>query len=561
MDIKNIKKIDLLLGIIVIIFFFWILLKYTVNIPVNDDYGVLDNFNKLICSNSFSEKLKFLFAQHNEHRIVYDRLWFLISYKINSQINFNLLSFVGNLSLLGIFLLLRKRTLIFKDNYFILFPLSVLIFNLSFHENITFPMASLANFTVILFSLLSIYYLTLEEKKAKNILFSLIFFLFAVYTQAGGLFVLPTALVLLFLRKEYKTMLYFAIVGFLICLIYFIGYEKPFNSPSIIQSISSYNINSLLYTITFLGNAFANNLIYTNNASVSILVSSIVGAIFLLIYFYQLKCKYYNRNAFNFSVMTLVIVLSIITGITRSGLGLETAISSRYRIISVLFFISVLILLFEFIKLKKINGLKINGLIVLFTVFYFFNYSYSQEQYLYFREKQSIKGVVNYYSGNHKLLNGFQQDYYKQVLEKSNEEETYYLPLKEEIDQNLPLSSPINIKTTNLESTSLNVTIDEVTKLYDSYYIEGWAFIDDIETLNQKVYIGLNNNNNYTFFNTKQVNRYDLNPYFKKNYLKRGGFFARIKLENINQGLNKITVFVENTGTKKMIETDKDITN
>jgi hypothetical protein len=82
-------------------FFSGFFFKYTVNVPINDDYDVLDKFNKMVSSDSIIEQIKLLFAQHNEHRIVYDRIWFLISYKINNQVNFNLLSLVGKFITFG----------------------------------------------------------------------------------------------------------------------------------------------------------------------------------------------------------------------------------------------------------------------------------------------------------------------------------------------------------------------------------------------------------------------------------------------------------------------------
>jgi len=210
--ISDFRKVDFFLSIAIVVFFFWIFFKYTVNVPINDDYSVLDNFNGLLNADSFVEKFKLLFAQHNEHRIVYDRIWFLISYYMNNQINFDLLSLVGNLSLLGLFLLFAKRVSL-SHEYMVLFPIAVLLFNLTFWENITFSMAGLSNFTVVLFSLLSLSFLTTKKLTTKRFSLAIAFCFLAICTQGGGLFVIPVSLLILFLQKDYTRLKNYAAIG------------------------------------------------------------------------------------------------------------------------------------------------------------------------------------------------------------------------------------------------------------------------------------------------------------------------------------------------------------
>ena len=175
---ESIWKIDLILALTVAVYFFYIFFKYTVNIPLNDDYDVISNFNDILEANTLTDKIKLFYLQHNEHRILYDKFWFYISYWISSEgLNFNFLSFIGNLSLVALvafyYLKLRKE----YSNYFVLFPLSVLLLNLAFWENITFSMACLSNFTFVLFALLSLHYITKQETGNKDLFFSVLFLL------------------------------------------------------------------------------------------------------------------------------------------------------------------------------------------------------------------------------------------------------------------------------------------------------------------------------------------------------------------------------------------------
>lgn len=566
---SKIRIVDLVLSLAIVVFFFWIFFKYTVDVPINDDYNVLENFNKIVSSDSFFEKIKLFFAQHNEHRIVYDRIWFFISYKINNQVNFNLLAFIGNLSLVGLLYLFIKRGLIYNNNYFVFFPIAILLFNLTFYENITFPMAALSNFTVVLFSLLSLNFLVAKELTNKRFLLAITFCLFAIYTQGGGVFVIPVSLLILFLRKDYKRLGYFAIIGVLVYSLYFIGYEQPINSPSILSTLINFKVRSLLYSLAFLGSAFSFSFYHTVNITEAdsfhkiindtLMLNSIVGFVFISFYIYQFKNKYYDKNPFNFSIMSLVILISIVSGLTRAQLGIETAFAPRYRILSAVFLITVFIKMIEYAQSKKITALKTNSLIIFFSVLYFLNFSYSQEEYFYDRKKQTLKGVINYYSGNHKLLNGFEQDLYKTVLENSSKMGTYFLLSKKELQKSIPYARAKYVNINGLDANQLNQNVEEMTNLYDSTYIEGWAYIEGQNTNNQIVYIGISNQKGTVFYETQSVDRYDLNSYFGKSNLEKGGYYARIKSEYLTLGDNKISVYVENNDIIKLIQTDKTI--
>jgi hypothetical protein len=149
------KIIPISLIIIPLITFFGMFFYYTVNAPINNDYqAILDFINKIIATDSYSEKMKLIFSQHNEHRIVYDRIWTIISYKLQNNVNFNFLAFIGNLSLLGIAIIFYKRYSLLQKPLLLFVPITVLLFNITLWENITFAMAALSNFTVYLFILI-----------------------------------------------------------------------------------------------------------------------------------------------------------------------------------------------------------------------------------------------------------------------------------------------------------------------------------------------------------------------------------------------------------------------
>lgn len=556
----KIEKTFIYIGVLLpILIFFGLFFYYTVDIPINDDYSaILDFTNKIISTDSISEKIKIFFSQHNEHRIVYDRFWTLISYKIHKQLDLNFLALIGNLSLIPIFFIFGKKAL--KDqkqrNLIYLIPISVLIFNISFHENMTFAMATLSNFTVFVFSILSINFLTKDTLTQKMFILSIVFLILALLSQGGGMFIIPISISLLVYKKQKKYLLIYIGISVLLIALYFYGYEKPPNSPSIIETILYFKIRALLFSFAFLGNAFNYYLIYTNDQSESIGITTIIGVLLFMFFLYTIKSKYYKKNLFAFSIMALIVVASFATGLTRSQLGLETAGASRYRINGVIFLLGVLLWCVDNLDYKFRKAT-----IISLSILYLFFIGLNQYEFLSFRKKQSLLGALHYHSGDYTKLNGFEQELYKRVLTESAKKETYFLPSLTDLEKYFPFSKRESNFDGKIDAENTKNSIDQISKVDKSYLIEGWVFLEGKATKNQKVSICLQNQNQSAtaFFSTIQVPKYDLNPYFKKFGLRDGGFIARIPERYIKDGESTIIIKLEVEGKTKTIITDKKI--
>lgn len=556
------SNLDLILALSVVVYFFVIFFKYTVNIPINDDYDVINNFNDIINQSSAVEKVKLFFLQHNEHRILYDKLWFYIVYWFNPEgLDFNILSFIGTLSLVGIvafyFFKLKKN----YSDYILLFPVSVFIINLALWENITFSMAGLSNFTFLLFAILSIHFITQENLNSKKMGFSLLFFFFSIMSQGGGVFVFPVGLMVLFLRKNKIDFLKYFISGTLIIFIYFLDYQKH-PSPSLSQVFTNL-FEHFKFFIAFLGSAISNYHFFPDNIDEAFLRSSILGFLFFVFYIYLLVSRYFKKNLFNFSIFTLVILISFVTAITRLNQGIHTAVSSRYRLLSVLFLVSLFIFLIEFAKRKKLNIKLVNSVVFLLSVTYLFlfNFNYQNKSLMHHRQASLSLGMLYYFSGDNSQINSLNKNLSEKVLKESKDFETFVISEekinkyysfadKEEFDFNFPDNSSITISS----------NIEKIKQLKDSYYIEGFAFLDNSsDTEDQEVYLVLYNNSSSKVFKTTPELKPGLSNYFKRKNLDNGGFRVRIKNGDIGQGTNQIGLIVVNGNQKKLIKTDKNI--
>ena len=555
--IKNIKTLDLIFGLLILSYFFFVFFKYSVNIPINDDYDVINNFNDLLNAETFNDKIRLFYLQHNEHRILYDKLWFYISYIFNPDgLNFNFLSFIGNLSLIAIFIFYYKKLNYFSE-YLIIFPLSVFLFNLTFWENLTFSMATLSNLTFLFFALVSLNYLTKNENNNRNLLLTSTFFFLSIMTQGGGVFLFPVGLIILFIKKDKVYFFKYFALSIFIILFYFFDYTKH-PSPKLFDVLAN-SFEHFKFYLSFLGSAIANYHFFPDNSEQAFVRSVVLGSILTFFYFVTIIKKYYMKNLFNFSVMTLLILISIVTSITRLNQGINTSFSSRYRLISIIFIISVFIYLLEYSKSKNINPKYTNVFIIALSSFYLFTYNFNSvnESLLEFRKKASLFGGLIFFSNDNSKLNTINTNFSADVLNKSYQMESFILN-EEMINNYYKFANKEEVKENDV-SLSLSSNIEKIIKLKDSYYIEGFAFINNFDTKKQKVYLKLINNGNEISFLTIKEEKPGLSDFFKSKDLDSGGFSVRIKNEDIQSGKNEIILFVENQNKVRSFKTDKEI--
>lgn len=556
----SVKQILIKLFVILpIIVFFTLFYKYTVDFPINDDYGVTLGFlNDFLNADTINGKISSLLEQCNEHRIVYDKIWTIVSYKLFGLVNFNFLSLIGNLSLVFIFYIFYKEFKKLKLSLLLLIPFTVLIFNISFWENMTYPMATMSNFTVFVFSILSLRYITIFEKNNNTEFYLSILFLFCgLFTQGSAILVVPLSVAILIYHKRYKNLLIYLIICSIILGIYFFSYGYQRQEHDFLTSLVENKFLIIKYICAFLGSAFNYYTAGSNNTAESLLLTTIIGGLLFIVYAYILFSKYYKKNLFIFSVISLIILIATVTAISRSQLGIETASSSRYRINSVIFIVGIFYWFIETFKpTKKISII----LILLPTVYYFFYVSYRQEEYLSIRKKEVLTGILNYYSGRPEKLSG-DSNYLNQrieILNRSNEEEIYFMPTRGSLEDYFPYSKEVNVKQEFVNSSKMGFSVDNVSNIFDGYIIDGWGFINEKPTKNQTILIGLKDINSKTkFFTTKQTDRFDLNTYFKKDNLQQSGFIARINYSSIEKGTYSIIVKIISEDESETIETDK----
>lgn len=363
--------------------FYLTIFVFAVNIPYWDDYDAILGFINNYLESNFKNKVTLILSQHNEHRIVFTRVITLLTYYLTNKINFKLLTFIGNISLIGLLLVLLKSFMFSKNKFLYFLPAIFLLFQPQYWGTIYFAMASLSNLYVLFFVFLSLYLLT--KQSIKCFLFSLLSSIFATFTSGNGMLVFFVGLVPLIYQKRYKEIILWMLVGIGCVSFYFYGYIKPSQHPGIVASIFATPAHTIIYYFSYLGLCLLDF-----SWKAAYLIPLFLGILFFLHFIYLIKTKYYKKNIVITSFLLFLFLTGAVVSLSRSGF--EQGLPSRYKIVSVLFLILFYFSIMEIMPHKIIN--RIFPILLVFS--FFFNlFSYHKNfDYIILQKKYLIEGLT-----------------------------------------------------------------------------------------------------------------------------------------------------------------------
>lgn len=321
----------IVLGIIPVIWYFCLLNEYAVNVPKWDDHGLRAFLDRVLHATSVPDFLHAFWRQHNEHRIVFDRLLAFFDYAVAGKLNFVHLMWAGSLTLVGLLIIWWKAV---RGSFSIawLLPLPYLLFTLSQWENMYWGMAAAQNFGVVFFSAWAIYFLTIRRKLVPALLAALL----ATMTSANGLIVWPILAVLWFLQGATGKGIATAVAGAMSWALYFYGFVKV---PQPTQPVESVVGSFLKAVVLFLGSAFqplypARSLwlVWAGGIGVTVLALGVVGLLLLCIR----KKEAQPVDYFLLGILAYIAGTTVVVATGRMGFDDAVFLTSRYKIYSVL---------------------------------------------------------------------------------------------------------------------------------------------------------------------------------------------------------------------------------
>jgi hypothetical protein len=335
-----------------VLFYFFNVFHFAQNVPVTDDYESILNFmNTYFRSESFNEKIQMLFSSYNQHRLLLLRLSCLALYELNGFLDLRILNYIGNLTMLILFLLILK-SVDRKMDWKILLPVSYLLFVFIYWDLIFLPMICTSMY-VIPFSLLTIFFYI-----RKRYTLFVFFFLIALFSNGSGIFSLFTVtLYVLFLERNWlKFSLLFAL--FLLLFAWYAGGASSAHTGTLFSIHAIIQITGCFFA--FLGAVFQ----LPGYDGVAIVFGIILFAYFL----WMVKVKYYQHNTVVFFFMVFVLLTATVVALNRYQLGIENAVSPRYKLYSLLLLIFSYVSFIE-LFVSKINK-KISVAFVVLSVFF-----------------------------------------------------------------------------------------------------------------------------------------------------------------------------------------------
>jgi hypothetical protein len=334
--------------------FYLVVLRYTINVPLLDDFGSILSFStEFARTHGLLNKLFLLMTrQYNDYKLVSENSVAALGVTIFGKINFTVLQVFGDLFviLIGLSLyLLCKEMFADRDSkeaqwatLITFLPVPYLIFQLNYWWTLNFAMAGLQHLPVVAFALLGIW--CLSKASFRIFLAACIFFVLGVFSNANGLLLAPIGAAMLLQSGRRGRAMAWCAISIAVTGIYFYRYHSYHVSGPLLDLPSQVSIP---FTLSFLGSAFA---LFSPNYRVSLLF----GGLMLAVLAVSLSTKAARRENLVILYSALFIVLTAVgVSAIRSRLGLAESLAYHYRIYS-----DVLIALCYLVVAEKMSSAR-----------------------------------------------------------------------------------------------------------------------------------------------------------------------------------------------------------
>jgi len=355
------------------------LFVYGINVIFWDEWSLVRLYESLETKGFFTiAGIKELFKQHNEHRIFFPGIIFMISHKL-TDFNVKIAMLITHVMVISMYMIyvkfinnICKDLNTVKENilkmYFVLLA-GIACLNYIQFNNLIWGFQT-AFFMAIFGSVICLYFFQLycSLEKRKYCVVSIIFGIIASFSSMHGVFLWPVLFILIiicFLNGEkeiIKKGIPFYLAGILCGILYFYGWKPVGGHPEISRDI--------IKILEFLFGSFGG--IYTGKYSNLTVFLGFSSSIFIIcLFIYILKNKKIKDTIFPIGLIGYgtASLLSIAAG--RAGFGQGASIASRYMSFSLLVCAGSIILAYMYImennKKEVIKKININKLILCCT--------------------------------------------------------------------------------------------------------------------------------------------------------------------------------------------------
>ncbi|WP_157580218.1 hypothetical protein [Rudanella lutea] len=205
-------------------------------------------------------------------------------------------------------------------------------------------MASLQNLYVLVFVMASFYLIDRTPNRPRAFWGACAFAILATFTSGNGLFAFPVGALMLWLLGQRRYAAIWSGIAVLTAVLYFWGFERSENLPSVYDSLIGNTGRAIDYFFTLTGSVFATSPEAPSRAGKVLLV------LYLGLLVYLIRTRRLTDYLPMVGMVTFVYVTCLLLTATRSGFGVIQATSPRYGILSVVLVAGIGVLLVEAVK-------------------------------------------------------------------------------------------------------------------------------------------------------------------------------------------------------------------
>lgn len=515
---------------------------YSTNVPFWDDYDAILNFLNEFKVNS-DDRLGLLLSQHNEHRIVLDRLLTLGDYYLFGEINIRHLIYVGNSFIILLLIIAFRISIPILQNWqepwkwAALLPIPFLLLNLQSWENFLWGMASIQNLGVLFFSFLTFYLLFYKSLNRGRLGLAILCSAIATFTSGNGFLSLFISLFIMVITKEKKKyiLLWIFSTGLLV-FAYLNNYYSPPGHPSLLNALVNQKIEVVLYFLTLMSSGWG--------VGYNVIFSSIIGIGFLLAFSWLIKKNIHVSNPLLLSILLFLLLTICLISVSRAGFTAIQALDMRYRIYSLLLSAFTFLAIISVLKEPYYRGQMI--LILVFITMTCWNYFDSLIKYprhMSDAKNQRLHGLATQLEGNKYYYLTYPTDsnarvWVADIIAKSNELGTYTRKL-----------SYVDIASSRVDfdfEVTNNIDYGFGLENRDDYLFvdNGWAYIEGMDAEETDRFVVLKSDSIDLVYDTYWHIRPDVTAAKKVGNLDRSGLTCIIMKNQIPEGRYKVGVLI-----------------
>jgi hypothetical protein len=300
------------------------------DVPLLDDYhAVLEFLLTLRQLPGLGSKLAWIIAaQHSEYKLIFEHILMAAQFAITGDVRFEFLIVAGNLMMLGILWVLWRNY--FADEpdltrrLLLFVPICYLIIQLNYVDTLDWAMCGLQTIPVNCFALATIHFLV--RGKRRDFALACVCGVLCSFSSVNGFLAAPVGLLVMVPRRRWGQIAAWTATFCAALAVYLYRYTFIVLGDHG-DHVSMFS--KLLYWVLFLGGAAENQHRFPVKNGALVLGLVLVGS-----FVYACWRRYDRSQPFAFVTTVWVMLTAAMVAQGRSGGGLATALTGRYKIYS-----------------------------------------------------------------------------------------------------------------------------------------------------------------------------------------------------------------------------------